>query len=147
MLKQQMQTQARSQRQNLQSQLNANTQRVQQETAGQRYVAKFGKRCAIRRAECSRQRKSGRMLNTSQPMLQRGGGTPQPDIPLAKTISPRLKLTAPPKLKVRADLSSTVGADTIRPSATLCRPLGLIGCDATRIRRPAALSLARCSSR
>ncbi|EAS3605063.1 DUF2756 family protein [Salmonella enterica] len=65
MLKQQMQTQARSQQQNLQSQLNANTQGGMLSGNGN----------------------PDRMLNHSQPMLQQGSGTPQPDIPL-KTISP-----------------------------------------------------------
>ncbi|EJS1670757.1 DUF2756 family protein [Salmonella enterica] len=83
MLKQQMQTQARSQQQNLQSQLNANTQRVQQGNGmlGQQTLPN------TQGGMLSGSGNPDRMLNHSQPMLQQGSGTPQPDIPL-KTISP-----------------------------------------------------------
>ncbi|EIE0158979.1 DUF2756 family protein [Salmonella enterica] len=83
MLKQQMQTQARSQQQNLQSQLNANTQRVQPGNGmlGQQTLPN------TQGGMLSGNGNPDRMLNHSQPMLQQGSGTPQPDIPL-KTISP-----------------------------------------------------------
>ncbi|ECH6289215.1 DUF2756 family protein [Salmonella enterica subsp. enterica serovar Javiana] len=83
MLKQQMQTQARSQQQNLQSQLNANTQRVQPGNGmlGQQTLPN------TQGGMLSGSGNPDRMLNHSQPMLQQGSGTPQPDIPL-KTISP-----------------------------------------------------------
>ncbi|MGT8852549.1 DUF2756 domain-containing protein, partial [Salmonella enterica subsp. enterica serovar Paratyphi A] len=86
MLKQQMQTQARSQQQNLQSQLNANTQRVQQ---GQPGNGMLGQQTLpnTQGGMLSGSGNPDRMLNHSQPMLQQGSGTPQPDIPL-KTISP-----------------------------------------------------------
>ncbi|EAM8299041.1 DUF2756 family protein [Salmonella enterica] len=86
MLKQQMQTQARSQQQNLQSQLNANTQRVQQGQPGNGMLSQQ----TLPNTQGGMLSGSGnpdRMLNHSQPMLQQGSGTPQPDIPL-KTISP-----------------------------------------------------------
>ncbi|EEJ2350237.1 DUF2756 family protein [Salmonella enterica subsp. enterica] len=86
MLKQQMQTQARSQQQNLQSQLNANTQRVQQ---GQPGSGMLGQQTLpnTQGGMLSGSGNPDQMLNHSQPMLQQGSGTPQPDIPL-KTISP-----------------------------------------------------------
>ncbi|EED3328118.1 DUF2756 family protein [Salmonella enterica subsp. enterica] len=86
MLKQQMQTHARSQQQNLQSQLNANTQRVQQ---GQPGNGMLGQQTLpnTQGGMLSGSGNPDRMLNHSQPMLQQGSGTPQPDIPL-KTISP-----------------------------------------------------------
>ncbi|EBK2632201.1 DUF2756 family protein [Salmonella enterica subsp. enterica serovar Montevideo] len=82
----QMQTQARSQQQNLQSQLNANTQRVQQ---GQPGNGMLGQQTLpnTQGGMLSGSGNPDRMLNHSQPMLQQGSGTPQPDIPL-KTISP-----------------------------------------------------------
>lgn len=81
-----MQTQARSQQQNLQSQLNANTQRVQQ---GQPGNGMLGQQTLpnTQGGMLSGSGNPDRMLNHSQPMLQQGSGTPQPDIPL-KTISP-----------------------------------------------------------
>lgn len=81
-----MQTQARSQQQNLQSQLNANTQRVQQ---GQPGNGMLGQQTLpnTQGGMLSGSGNPDQMLNHSQPMLQQDSGTPQPDIPL-KTISP-----------------------------------------------------------
>ncbi|ECI2285339.1 DUF2756 domain-containing protein [Salmonella enterica subsp. enterica serovar Newport] len=75
-----------SQQQNLQSQLNANTQRVQQ---GQPGNGMLGQQTLpnTQGGMLSGSGNPDRMLNHSQPMLQQDSGTPQPDIPL-KTISP-----------------------------------------------------------
>ncbi|WP_000826036.1 DUF2756 domain-containing protein [Salmonella enterica] len=75
-----------SQQQNLQSQLNANTQRVQQ---GQPGNGMLGQQTLpnTQGGMLSGSGNPDQMLNHSQPMLQQDSGTPQPDIPL-KTISP-----------------------------------------------------------
>ncbi|EAW0936391.1 DUF2756 domain-containing protein [Salmonella enterica subsp. enterica serovar O rough] len=75
-----------SQQQNLQSQLNANTQRVQQ---GQPGNGMLGQQTLpnTQGGMLSGTGNPDRMLNHSQPVSPQGSGTPQPDIPL-KTISP-----------------------------------------------------------
>lgn len=75
-----------SQQQNLQSQLNANTQRVQQGQPGNGMLGQQTLPNTLG-GMLSGSGNPDRMLNHSQPMLQQGSGTPQPDIPL-KTISP-----------------------------------------------------------